>query len=50
MMVAKGNSLGIVKRYLFESIGAAKYPFIKDFIKGYEFNDYPKHSLREILK
>ena len=30
MMVAMGNSKGIVKRYLFESIGAAKYPNKKD--------------------
>ena len=30
MMVAMGNSLGIVKRYLFESIGATKYPNKKD--------------------
>ena len=30
IMRAKGNSLGIVKRYLFESIGAAKYPNKKD--------------------
>ena len=43
-LVAKGNSGDIVKRLEIETIDAAKYLIIR-----YEFNDYRKYRLREIL-
>ena len=44
-LVAKGNSGDIVKRLEIETIDAAKYLIII----RYEFNDYRKYRLREIL-
>ena len=47
-LVAMGNSKGIVKRLEIETIDAAKY-LIYLYIR-YVFNDYRKHSIREILR
>ena len=44
-LVAKGNTGDIVKRLEIETIDAAKYLIIL----RYEFNDYRKDSIREIL-